>query len=210
MSKTKIKVLDNGYLALVNFMGADKAVVEAARRCYMSDPQGEDASVDADAKLIRHLILKDHGTPFEHAYFTFDVKCPIFVARQWIRHRIGTYNEMSLRYCLAKRDYYAPENLLGEQMKRYRKTISDAFDTYDELVKAGVKREQARGVLPLSVYTLYYWTVNARSLMNFLKLRLDKGAQAEIREYAKAAFEIFKEKMPMTAKAFEEKIKPKE
>ncbi len=201
----KIKVLDNGYVALVDSMGGDKAVIEGARRCYMSEPQGE----SADSKLIRHLITKDHGTPFEHAYFRFDVKCPIFVARQWIRHRIGTYNEMSLRYCLAKRDFYIPEDLSGETLEKYKKTINDAFDAYEAIVASGVKREQARGVLPLSLYTLYYWTVNARSLMNFLKLRLDKAAQPEIREYAKALLEIFRETMPVTAKAFEEKVMPK-
>lgn len=201
MGQLEIKVLDNGYVALVDFMGADKAVIEAARRCYMSEPQGE----DSDAKLLRHLILKDHGTPFEHAYFRFDIKCPIFVARQWMRHRIGTYNEMSLRYCLAKRDYYIPSNLSEQTLERYKKAVDNSFETYEELVNSGVKREQARGVLPLSVYTLYYWTVNARSLMNFLKLRLDKAAQAEIREYARALFGIFKEKMPLTARAFEEK-----
>ncbi len=201
----KINVLDSGYVALVDSMGGDKAVIEGARRCYMSEPQGE----SADSKLIRHLIAKDHGTPFEHAYFRFDVKCPIFVARQWIRHRIGTYNEMSLRYCLAKRDFYTPENLSGEALEIYKKTINGAFDAYEAIVASGVKREQARGVLPLSLYTLYYWTVNARSLMNFLKLRLDKAAQPEIREYAKALLEIFRETMPVTAKAFEEKVMPK-
>ena len=202
----KINVLDNGYVALVDSMGGDKAVIEGARRCYMSEPQGE----EADAKLIRYLISKDHGTPFEHAYFRFDVKCPIFVARQWIRHRIGTYNEMSLRYCLAKRDFYTPENLAGEALVKYKKTINDAFDTYEAIVVSGIKREQARGVLPLSLYTLYYWTVNARSLMNFLKLRLDKAAQPEIREYAKALLEIFRETMPVTAKAFEGSVMPKQ
>jgi thymidylate synthase (FAD) len=202
----QIKVLDNGYVALIDSMGGDKAVIESARRCYMSEPQG----ADADAKLVRHLIIKDHGTPFEHAYFRFDVKCPIFVARQWIRHRIGTYNEMSLRYCLAKRDFYTPEGLSGEELLKYKKAVNGAFDAYESMVSSGIKREQARGVLPLSIYTLYYWTVNARSLMNFLKLRLDKGAQPEIREYAKALLKIFRDTMPVTANAFEEKIMPKE
>jgi len=202
MPQIKIKVLDNGFVALVDSMGGDKAVIESARRCYMSEPQGG----ESDAKLIRHLIAKDHGTPFEHAYFRFDVKCPIFVARQWIRHRIGTYNEMSLRYCLAKRDFYTPASLTGEALEKYKNTVNSAFDTYESLVEAGIKREQARGVLPLSVYTLYYWTVNARSLMNFLKLRLDRSAQAEIREYAKALLEIFRETMPATASAFEERL----
>lgn len=206
MALIKLRILDNGYLALVDFMGADKAVIQAARRCYLSEPEGE----ESDAKLIRHLILKGHGTPFEHAYFTFDVKCPIFVARQWMRHRIGSYDEMSLRYCLAKKDYYTPRNLTSADLERYKKSIDEAFATYEELVKSGIKREQARGVLPLSVYTLFYWTANARSLINFLTLRLDKSAQFEMREYAKAALQIFKEKMPVTAKAFEDKLKPKE
>lgn len=205
MPQNKIKVLDNGFVALVDSMGGDKAVIECARRCYMSEPQGE----ESDAKLIRHLIAKDHGTPFEHAYFRFDVKCPIFVARQWIRHRIGTYNEMSLRYCLAKRDFYTPANLTGTAAERYKEAVNSAFDAYEALVESDIKREQARGVLPLSLYTVYYWTVNARSLMNFLKLRLDKAAQPEIREYAKTLLEIFRETMPVTAKAFEEKIMSK-
>ncbi|MDD5737305.1 MAG: FAD-dependent thymidylate synthase, partial [Candidatus Omnitrophica bacterium] len=96
------------------------------------------------------------------------------------------------------------------ELEKYRKSINGAFDAYESMVSSGIKREQARGVLPLSIYTLYYWTVNARSLMNFLKLRLDKGAQPEIREYAKALLRIFRDTMPVTAKAFEEKIMPKE
>lgn len=199
-----IPVLDRGIVRLVAFMGGDARVGESARICTMTDGTGE-----SDAKLARHLIRMGHGTPFEHSVFTFYVKCPIFVARQWFRHRIGSYNEMSMRYCVADREYYVPRDLEGEgweaDRERYVASMEEAFDAYEAMQTAGLRREVARGVLPVAVYTQFFWTVNARSLMNFLDLRLDTAAQWEIRQYARALFTIFEERMPSTAEAFRER-----
>lgn len=196
------KILDNGHIKLVRCMGMDEAVIIAARRCWRSKSKG----LESDINLINHLIKKGHGTPFEHAVFAFDIKCPLFVARQWFRHRIASYNEVSLRYCIAKKDYYTPKKLERSLLKRYKESIENSLKPYVELVKKGVSKEQARAVLPLSLYTEFYWTINARSLMNFFKLRLDKSAQHEIREYAKALFKIFDMKMPVCTKAFKSKL----
>ncbi len=196
-------VLDRGWIRLEDMMGGDGAVVRGARICY----QSEGTSPDADARLIRRLVSSRpaHNTVFEHAVFRFGVKCPLFVGRQWMRHRIGSYNERSLRYCLADREYYVPAGH-PEQQEAYVRHMEASFDLYEQLVAAGWKREQARGVLGLAVYTEFIWTVNAWSLMNWLEKRLDRGAQWEHRQYAKAALDIFCEVMPITATAFKEAV----
>jgi thymidylate synthase (FAD) len=140
---------------------------------------------------------------FEFANFTFRIKCPIFVARQWMRHRMGSYVEKSLRYTKAE-NFYIPEGTDAKQL--FDAAIRTSISAYETLLAIGVKKEQARAVLPLSVMTEFYWNVNARSLMNFLKLRLDKHAQLEIREYAQEIMNIFESKMPITAKYFKEMI----
>lgn len=198
----RYKVFDNGFIELIDHIGGDRAVVTAARLCWRSEAK----DIESDRKLINHLIIKGHGTPFEHAVFTFNVKCPIFVARQWLRHRMASYDEVSLRHCIAERDYYVPDKLDKEIKERYIKTTEAAFDAYDDLLKEGLRKEQARALLPLNIYTQFYWTLNARSLMNFLQLRLDKAAQYEIREYATVILEIFKKTMPLSASVFQEKI----
>lgn len=197
-----MKVLDRGEIRLIDFVGGDRRVAEAARMSTLTKGTDEE-----DARLVRHLIKMGHGTPFEHSYFTFYVKCPVFVARQWFRHRISSYNEMSLRYCIAEEDYYVPEHLDEGTRRIYVQTVDRAFQAYRELVGRGMKKEQARGVLPMCLYTQFYWTVNARALMNFLDLRLDSSAQYEIRQYARAILKIFKEKMPITASAFVDLIR---
>jgi thymidylate synthase (FAD) len=161
----------------------------------------------SDERLLAHLLKHNHGTPFEHAVFTFDVKCPLFVARQWFRHRMASYNEVSLRYCVAEKEYYVPEDLPEEGTAEYRSAIEKSFEVYDGLLTSGVRKEIARAVLPLALYTEFYWTVNVRSLMNFLELRLAPGAQEEIRRYARALLEILTETMPVTARVFRERIK---
>jgi thymidylate synthase (FAD) len=161
-----------------------------------------------------------HLTPFEHSVFKFHVKCPIFVARQWFRHRWGSYNEISGRYTEFKEEFYLPYKLRVQSkkdkqmsefsnfeeekdiIKEMDKFFHNTFKFYNYLLEKGVARELARIVLPLSTYTQFYWTVNARSLMNFLNLRLDEHAQYEIREYAKCILEIFRQKMPWTYEAF--------
>lgn len=181
-------------------MGGDQAVIAAARICYDSESRG----LDSDRKLIERLLGGEikHNTPIEHSVFRFKVKCPIFVARQWLRHRIGTFNERSLRHCLAEEDYYIPRDFNIYEEDMYKKAISHALQAYKNLVDLGYRREVARGVLPFAVYTRFIWTVNAWSLMNWLQKRLDKAAQWEHRQYAKAILKIFLQEMPITANAF--------
>lgn len=199
----KCAVLDKGWLQLEDLMGGDQAVIRGARICYQSAAR----NADADVRLIRRLISSEpkHNTVFEHAVFRFDCKCPLFVARQWHRHRIASYNEKSLRYCAADREYYVPE-CDSAQRAIYVAALEAGFDAYEALVAAGWARERARGVLGLAVYTEFIWTVNAWSFMNWLYKRLDKGAQWEHRQYAEAALGIFEQVMPITGRAFRELV----
>jgi len=195
-------VLDKGWVELEEHMGGDAAVIRGARICYQStarDPQ-------SDVRLIRRLISSEpkHNTVFEHAVFRFFVKCPLFVARQWMRHRICTFNEKSLRYCVADREYYVPQGLA--EIEAYVQHMEASFDQYERLLAAGWKREQARGLLGTAVYTQFIWTVNAWSLMNWLQKRLAASAQWEHRQYAKAVLGIYREVMPVTASAFAELV----
>ncbi|HHW90815.1 MAG TPA: FAD-dependent thymidylate synthase [Clostridiales bacterium] len=194
----KQNVLNAGYVRLVEYMGGDKSVIRNARRCWRSEDKSSEKS---DRNLIRHLLREGHMTPFEAMVFTFDVKCPIFVARQWMRHRIGSFNEESLRYCVAERDYFIPSGLNQQQLTFWKMYNDEQFDRYN-LLKQTMPKEQARSILPLGTYTKFYWTVNGSSLMNFLKLRLDKGAQAEIREYAEAILDMVKTVAPVSFTEF--------
>ncbi len=199
-----MQVLNKGFVHLVEHMGGDAAVIRNARRCWRSESKSEE---DADRKLLRHLIKKGHKTPFEAMVFTFDVKAPLFVARQWFRHRIASYNEESLRYCVANREYYIPEDLEGELLEAWVQQNEAAFDFYYELVNTyKMRREKARSVLPVGIYTNFYWTVNGSSLMNFLMLRTAPDAQYEIRMYAEAILELVKEVAPISFGEFEREV----
>jgi thymidylate synthase (FAD) len=208
-------ILDHGFIALIDFMGGDSAVVQAAR---VSVGKGLTDDI-RDEKLVHFLLANRHETPFEHSVFKFHIKCPIFVARQWFRHRMASYNEISGRYTTMSEEFCLPQNLRAQKAKNYQYKDLDAesnkiyqakivehyqrcYALYQELLSAGVAREHARIVLPLSLYTQFYWTINARALMNFLSLRTDEHAQYEIREYAKYIAEIFQRKMPWTFEAF--------
>jgi thymidylate synthase (FAD) len=198
-----VQVLNKGFVNLVEHMGGDAAVIRNARRCWRS----ESKSADADRQLLRHLIRKGHKTPFEAMVFTFDVKAPLFVARQWFRHRIASYNEESLRYCIAQREYYVPEGLEGDVLAAWVRQNESAFDFYYELVDTyKLPREQARSVLPVGIYTNFFWTVNGSSLMNFLMLRTAQDAQYEIRMYANAILELVKEVAPVSFGEFEREV----
>ncbi len=211
----EIRVLDHGFLRLVDFMGGDQAVVQAARVSVGGGSKGP----ERDKALIDYLLRHRHETPFEHSVFKFHVRCPIFVARQWFRHRIASYNEISGRYTQLKYEFYLPDKLRTQVSRDYRYQelpadvaepllerieahYSSSYQLYQDLMEAGVARELARIVLPLAVYTEFYWTVNARSLMNFLSLRAEAHAQKEIRAYAEVLMGIFREKMPWTYEAF--------
>jgi thymidylate synthase (FAD) len=215
--KNLTNVLDKGFVKLVDFMGGDLRVVNSARVTFGGVSKGE----DKDKALLKYLIEHEHHTPFEHCAFQFHIKCPIFVARQWMRHRICSYNEVSARYTEVKDEFYLPQefriqdahnkqgSLSGGNLdnaallKIYNDSIEASYKAYQRLLSAGVAREMARGILPVSQYTQFYWTVNARSLMNFIRLRADAHAQYEIRAYAESISVIFKEKMPWSWEAFE-------
>ena len=210
----------DGFVRLVDTMGDDMAVVRAARVSYGNETKGR----EADRKLILYLMKHNHGTPFEHIVFTFHIKCPIFVARQWFRHRIGSFNEISGRYVQLETEFFIPsafrqnktsnhqasiegdftEDELASMMVEYNYALDIAESTYHSLLENGVAREQARAILPLGTYTEFYWTVNARSLFNFVKLRTHKDAQEEMRDYAKVVKQLCYETAPWTFEAFEQ------
>lgn len=217
---SELSVLGNGFVRLDASMADDISVVNSAR---VSFGKRTDVLGEADTGLIRFLMRSRHGTPFEHNAFRFHVKTPIFVAREWFRHRIGSFNEYSGRYSVMPNEYYVPQpehirtqvgkpgNYTFEPLPSDEATdvaqIMDAysitsFDAYESLVNRGVAKEVARMILPLGSYTEFYWTVNARALMNFLSLRNDQAAQFEIREYAKAVESLFCEIMPITYAAW--------
>ena len=201
-------------------MATDLSVVNAAR---VSFARRKDEMDDSDEGLIRFLMRDRHGTPFEHNSFRFHIRCPIFVAREWFRHRIGSFNEFSMRYAKATDDFYVPapedvrsqvgkpgaytfETVAPELAESTRETFESiyqvAYAAYEELVEAGIAREIARCVLPVGAYTEFFWTVNARALMNFVSLRAADTAQREIRRYAEAVESFLAEKMPVTYEAF--------
>ena len=201
-------------------MADDLSVVNGARVSFARRKTEMDES---DEALIRFLMRDRHGSPFEHNAFRFHIRCPIFVAREWMRHRVGSFNEFSLRYAKATDDFYVPEaedvrTQVGkpgaysfepvdeELAQRTREELEAVYEhvyaTYERLVEAGVARELARSVLPVGAYTQFYWTVNARSLMNFISLRNSEFAQLEIRRYAEAVETFFAGKMPVTYAAF--------
>jgi thymidylate synthase (FAD) len=215
-----IPVLDHGFVRLDDAMADDLSVANSARVSFGRRKEELD---DADRGLIKFLMRDRHGTPFEHNSFRFHIRCPIFVAREWFRHRIGSFNEFSMRYAKATDDFYVPEaddvrsqvgkpgaysfepvdaELAEETREQLREVYETAYAAYTELVEKGVARELARSVLPVGAYTEFYWTVNARALMNFVSLRADETAQREIRRYADAVERFLAERMPVTYEAF--------
>jgi thymidylate synthase (FAD) len=215
-----IPVLDHGFVRLDDAMADDLSVVNSAR---VSFGRRVTEMSEADAGLIRFLMRDQHGTPFEHNSFRFHVRCPLFVAREWFRHRVGSFNEFSMRYARATDDFYVPEpedvrsqigkpgaysfepvdaELAQTTREELQAVYEHAYETYERLVEQGVARELARAVIPVGAYTEFYWTVNARALMNFVSLRAAETAQREIRSYAEAVERLFAEKMPITHAAF--------
>ena len=216
----EIRVLDHGFVRLDGCMADDLSVVNGAR---VSFAQRAEEMTDRDAGLIRFLMRERHGSPFEHNAFRFHVKLPIFVMREWARHRIGSFNEWSARYSQLEPEFYVPaaEDVrtqvgkpgsysfepVGDELAEHTREVQlavyrAAYDTYLELLEQGVAKEVARNVLPVAIYTQFYWTVNARSLMNFVSLRNSETAQREIRRYAEAVEHFLAAKMPVTHAAF--------
>jgi thymidylate synthase (FAD) len=221
MQENVVPVLDKGFLALDGALASDLAVVNGAR---VSFNQESDEMTERDAGLIRFLMRERHGSPFEHGYFRFLVKAPLFVVREHHRHRAGhSYNEWSGRYSKMEAEFYVPEFVRTQVGKpgaysfepvdeatreATRREIEEnaerAFQAYERLLEQGVAKEIARTVLPLSTYTKFYWSCNPRSLMHFCGLRNHEAAQYEIRQYASAAESFLERLMPATHSAFVE------
>ena len=217
------EILDFGFVELLDCMASDLDVINAAKVSFAASKNEIDES---GVGLINYLMKNKHATPFEHSVFKFRIKAPIFVTREWMRHRWSSFNEMSMRYYQPEQiDYYTPsyknirkqigkpgaysfEEIEDPEVKDlfysvFQKSILEADSAYYKLIEAGIAKEIARCVLPVTQYTEFIWTVNARSLINFISLRNDSNAQYEINEYAKVIEDIFMQKMPITHKSFE-------
>ena len=221
-------VLDRGFVRVVDYMGDDAAIVQAARVSYGKGTK----AARSDAGLIRYLMRHRHSTPFEMCEIKFHMKMPIFVARQWIRHRTANVNEYSARYSVLDREFYVPapdhlaaqstdnqqgrgEVLAGARAQEVLDVLkADAarcFDLYDDLLSdpgegapTGLARELARMVLPLSTYTQWYWKIDLHNLLHFLALRADPHAQYEIRAYAEVMLNLVRAWVPSACAAFED------
>ena len=220
-----MNVLDHGYVRLLRVDGNDEFLAQTARTSTEStgDP-------DKDAKLVRRLVRDRHTSPIEFGGVVLEIKMPIFVARQWMRHRTGAFNEFSMRYSEAPNEYYVPEadrcqaqstfnhqgsadTLDGDNPEAIRKAIRDnseaAYSVYQQMLALGLTRELARATLPVNFYTKVRWKIDLHNLMHFLKLREDPHAQYEIRVYAEAIHELLLDKFPVAMKAYEDFIQNK-
>lgn len=212
-------VLDKGLIALVETMGSDQTIVDSARKSYKTKKKYKSTTEE----MIRLLLRSGHGTPFEMAEMRFYVRAPIFVFRQWHRHRIASINEMSGRYTELEFGEYVPENWRFQDTNNKQgssgnvlpsRLVSDGvrenyqrnLDLYKSMLDNEIAKEQARIVLPVATYSDMYWKGNLRSIFNFLKLRMDSHAQWEIRQYANAMAEMVKEHFPLAYEAFEDYI----
>ncbi|MEY5130453.1 MAG: hypothetical protein RL734_520 [Bacteroidota bacterium] len=220
----RIDCLDKGFVRLIDVMGDDAAIVQAARVSYGSGTK----KVLEDRGLIRYLLRHAHTTPFEMVEFKFHVKLPIFVARQWIRHRTANVNEYSGRYSEMKDEFYTPnpndirpQSVLNKQGRSeetlpdgmadqaanaFKSGQDDAYAQYQEFLEQGIAREIARINLPVSNYTEWYWKIDLHNLFHFLRLRIDSHAQYEIRVFAEAIAELVKPFVPHAWEAFEDYV----
>jgi thymidylate synthase (FAD) len=232
-----IKVLDKGYVRLVDWMGTDARIAEAARVSYAEYQEGKlvakDRTPEQDFKLLQTLYKNKHTSPFEMCKITMDFKMPIFVARQYVRHRMQNLNEFSMRYKEAPDEFYVPAEwrvqdvknkqgsnlveggfnpkILNQALSSESQTASEhvagfdglSFDLYKSMIGANIAREMARMVLPLNLYTYFYATWDIKNLLHFITLREDAHAQAEIQEYGKAVKTILEDLFPLTLECYE-------
>jgi len=211
-------VLDHGYVQLYDYMGDDLRIVNNARQSFGQTSQ---EMTEKEVGLIKFLMRNRHGTPFEAVVFQFNVKCPIFVAREWFRHRIGSFNEYSGRYSKMINEFYIPLNVRSQVGKPGNYTFEplaenlvslvqcdlqtfceQAWSKYETYLKMGVAKEVARTVLPVNVYTMFTWTVNLRSLFNFISLRSAENAMWEIRQYSQTIEKAIRPTVPVAYDAF--------
>lgn len=212
-------VLDKGHVELINWMGDDNTVVASARVSNL----GESKGTEKDAQLIAYLIENRHTSPFEQVEFQFMVKCPIFVAREWMRHRTFNFNEVSRRYTSEGIDFHIPDSLRMQSNKNtqssYGRVSGDdeliemmkaqtnmAYDLYNLLLESGVCREQAREILPVNMYTSFYAKTDLHNLFHFLELRNNEKAQLEIRLYAQAIEKLIEPIVPISFQLWKENL----
>ena len=216
----ELPVLDKGFVRLVDYLGGDERIVQSARVSYGSGTK----SFRQDRGLIHYLLRNEHTSPFEQVVLTFHCKMPIFVARQWVRHRTARLNEISGRYSVMKDEFYVPdpdqmrtqsadnkqarseEIVLGAEamLAEMREDQALLYGHYEGMIEGGLAREVARGNLPLSLYTEWYWQIDLHNLFHFLALRMDAHAQYEIRVYAEAMAQCAAAVAPIAYEAFEE------
>lgn len=215
------KVLDHGFIRVVDYMGSDSSIVQAARVSYGKGTK----QISQDEALIKYLMRHHHTTPFEMCEIKFHVKLPIFIARQWIRHRTANVNEYSARYSILDNEFYIPKpEQVAKQSDNNKQGSGEAFDPdtskeiidsltndsnlvyshYEKFIEQGLAREIARTNLTLNYYTQFYWKIDLHNLLHFLKLRADKHAQYEIRVYAEVMLDIIKKWVPLAYNAFVE------
>lgn len=205
-------------LELIRTSGSDVDIVNAARVSY-----GKFVSqiTDRDEKLIQYLMDHDHTSPFEHNQLSFRVKCPLYVSKQWMRHRMNSYNEISYRYVKAPVEFYIPVSWRAQDknnkqasvgafkdqhaLATYQAVLNQAYTAYEQLLESGICREQARGILPTCTYTQFIFTCNLHSLMHFLKLRMHEGAQWEIRMYAAGMLKLAYQYFPASLGAWQKR-----
>jgi thymidylate synthase (FAD) len=227
LNDTKYDLLDYGYIRLIDSMGSDLSVVRSARVSYDADWRaGEDSG--SDQRLINYLVKNHHTSPLESVSFTFEVKAPIFVARQWFRHRTWKFNEVSGRYSILPEEMYCPapgfigvQNSDNKQMRdieeidsileqEFRSDIiacnKHCYEVYLRLIDKKCPREIARGVLPLNTYTHFFATVDLHNLLGFLRLRNHAHSQYEIQVYAEQIREMIRHTVPVTLAAFEKHV----
>lgn len=218
----KFNVLDHGYVELIEARGSDRFIAQTARTSTDTT-----AGEDADHRLLTRLIRDEHTSPVEFASVVLQIKCPIFIARQWMRHRSGTFNEFSGRYSEFPEEFYVPELSRIQAQSTFNKQGSAeqleetaqlsirseidyqskrSYDSYKRLINQGLTRELARMVLPVNYYTVFRWNVNLHNLFHFLRLREDQHAQYEIQVFAKAIHDIIRARFPVATAAFENHI----
>jgi thymidylate synthase (FAD) len=218
-----IRVLDGGqgWIGLIDHMGTESTITNAARVSFGKMKETFD---EKDKKLLKYLIENKHLTPLEHVKFTFSVHCPLFVARQWHRHRMESISEISRRYTEVDMEYYIPEKFRVQSENNKQASVEDSVIeknqeaceiyakftealhlAYEKLLELGVCKEQARGILPQTMFTTFWATVDLRNLLHFIELRDDEHAQKEIREYARAMKELIRPYVPHVVEYLENK-----
>jgi thymidylate synthase (FAD) len=231
MQKGKeIKVLDKGFVRYIDHMGSDERIVEAARISYKSPSKG----AEQDKKLLKYLYKNKHTSPFEMCKLTLNIKMPIFIMRQYVRHRMQNLNEVSARYTQLSDDFYIPEKWRKQDNKNKQSSLVDdlwepridalgeagighkdcsevfedqckeIYQVYQSMIDSGIAREMARMILPVNIYTEIYSCWDLKNLLHFISLRDDSHAQAEIQEYGRAIKSICEELFPVTMEAYEE------